>query len=489
MNKTDFVFKDQMVFHEDFLLKGVSSEGFDVLFADNSGIKAILKDVKGVWWFYLFRNKPKLKFLTKDTTHFSIINDDYAKDQKSVYLIAKDGVAIPNSDPDTFQVIEETPYYAKDRNFLYALDSISGLFIYDHADFDTLVPISRSAYITDQDNVYHYGPPIELSNSSKYNVLFDYRYKAGANKFENNKLLLLEKYPDIVGWWHPDYEFEPDLPSSNTKGYHQTAIAIYYVFEVNAEDESYTKPDYTLLRKADVSTFEVLSQYYAKDKNYVFCRNRILKEVDVASFRVISNKLAEDKDNLFFNGYPVDCDKASFEIIHEQERTYSFELVARDKDHLYIDTMKKFGKVGLRTGYDKALTISKKIVDPVSFEILNDFWAKDKSHIYYDFKPHDQADAESFRLLFADHNDWAQDNKHLYQYGKAVKAIDGATFEMLNTHWGKDANHVFSFGTGRIRANIDAATFQVTDEEGGAEDKNHIYSFNNFGELKKKKKK
>ena len=102
MNLTDFIFKDQMVFHEDFLLKGVSSEGFDVLFTDNSGIKAILKDAKGIWWFYLFRNKPKLKFLTKETTHFSVINDDYAKDQKSVYLIAKDGVVIPNSAPDTF---------------------------------------------------------------------------------------------------------------------------------------------------------------------------------------------------------------------------------------------------------------------------------------------------------------------------------------------------------------------------------------------------
>ena len=488
MNISDFIFKDQQVFYEDFLLKGVSPDGFDVLFTEPSGIKAILKDVKGIWWFYLFRNKPKLKFLTKDTTHFSIVNNDYAKDQKSVYLIAKDGIAIPNSDPDTFVVIEDTPYYAKDKNFLYALDSTSGLFIYDHADFDTLVPISHSAYITDQDNVYHYGPPIQLSNSSKYDEYFDYLYKEGANNFEKNKQVLLEKYPDIIGWWHPEYEFQPDIPSTQSKGYHQTNNAVYYIFEVNAKEETYIKPDYTVLRKADLSTFEILSPHYAKDKNHVFCQNRILKEVDVLSFKVISNKLAEDKNNLFFNGYPVDCDKASFEIIYEQERGYSFELVARDKDHLYIDTMKKFGKTGLRTGYDKALTISKKVDDPASFEILNDFWARDRSQIYYDFKPHALTDPESFRLLFADHNDWALDNKHLYQYGKAVKDIDGATFEMLNTHWGKDANHVFSFGTGRIRANIDVASFRVTDEEGGGEDKDFVYSFNNFGELRKKRK-
>jgi len=495
MRTEKFSFQNEQVFLGDFLLKGISSHQFEVLYTGGyEGCKSILRDVKGIWWLYEFRAKPSLKFLTADIENFTIVNDDYAKDSKSVYLIAKKGIAIPGSDPDSFIVFEDTAYFAKDKHNLYALNASNGLFLFKDADNESLVPAGRGAYIADQDNLYYFGPPIELNNRSKYTAsLFGgmvLEAPAGANDFEKNKNYLLEKHPDTIGWWHPDYAFELDISLTQTKGYHLSNQGIYYIFDIDDEDEAYIKPDYTLIRKADVSSFEVLSKYYAKDKHHVYFQHRVVQDVDPTSFKVKNHKLAEDDHALFFNGYKVACDKASFEILFEEEREYSFELVARDKDHLYVDQWTKFGKTGIRTGYDKTLTIMKKVADPSSFEMIINSWAKDKTHIYCSFIPQEKIDMPSFKYLFEAHYaEWAVDKNHLYQRGEIVKNIDGGTFEVLNTFWGKDAHHVFSFRTGRIRSKIDAPTFEATDDAGGGEDKDWIYYFDSWGELKKRKKK
>ena len=47
---------------------------------------------------------------------------------------------------------------------------------------------------------------------------------------------------------------------------------------------------------------------------------------------------------------------------------------------------------------------------------------------------------------------------------------------MLNRYWGKDAQSVFSFVTGAVYKTADAGTFQVTDDEGSAEDKLFFYT-------------
>ena len=59
---------------------------------------------------------------------------------------------------------------------------------------------------------------------------------------------------------------------------------------------------------------------------------------------------------------------------------------------------------------------------------------------------------------------------------------------MLSTFWGMDKNHVFNFVTERISKTIDAESFEVIDDNGGAQDKNFIYNVEDCDEIKKKKR-
>jgi len=486
MNES-FTFKNNKVYYSGILLKGISAEGFGkVSYSNNKSEQNIfcLKDVKGVWWFWP-HNKPKVKFLTSDIDNFTFINENFAKDSKYVYLVAKDGCVIPNSDAETFLVFEDTPYFSKDKNNLYALDSISGLFIYKYADCESLVPLGWNQFITDKHNVYYYSNVIELSNASKHFEIFDQNIlgESDLNNFELNKKYLLEKYPHIVGWWHPDYEYNIEFPRLNQNCFYKTKTAIFYLHK-NPYGEV-ANP--CLIEKVDFSSFEILSHYYAKDKNHVYCQHRIVEHANIASFEVINENLAKDDHYIFFNGYMVDCDKASFEVIQEEPNLS--KIIAKDKNSIFTDKLTLFGNNGLRTGNDRTLSAISKS-DPSSFQIFSKLWAKDNKQVYFHYEPYRKADAKSFEFLFSDsHDEWAKDHQFLFNGNgkRIVKNIDGAHFKMLNKFWGKDKKSVFNFKTGGIRSSIDVDTFRITDDKGSAEDKNFVYVYRDGEVLKKKK--
>ncbi|WP_347375043.1 DKNYY domain-containing protein [Aequorivita sp. Q41] len=483
----NFTFKNNKVYYKDTLLKGISAEGFgEVLFTDKKGehYNICLKDIKGVWWWTWRKNKPSVKFLSSDIDNFTYINADFAIDSRYVYLIAKDGFLIPNSDAKTFKVLEDTPYFAKDKNNLYALSSISGLSIYRDADCESIVSVGWNQFITDKHNVYHYAEVIELSNSSKHVECFDHNTPPTSDLsiYEQNKKYLLEKYPNLIGWWHPEYEFNVAFPTTNQDGYFKTETHIFYLHKHPYGDKAYP----TLIEKADVSSFEILSHYYARDKNHLYCEHRIVENVDLDSFKVIKDSLAEDEHSIFFNGYLVDCDKASFRVI--QKSSNLPWLVAKDKNSVFIATLTLFGQASMRTGKDQTLKPIFKS-DPSTFQLFSRLWAKDTNQVYFDYKPYRKADAKSFEFLFSDGDDeWAKDNQYVYNgNGKRIlKNIDGAHFKMLNNFWGKDKKSVFNFKTGSIRPSIDVASFQIINDAGDAADKNFVYSYRN-GEIIKKK--
>ncbi|MCK0131844.1 DKNYY domain-containing protein [Flavobacteriaceae bacterium F08102] len=486
----EFTFQHQKVYYKGTLIKGLSAENFAVIpYTDNELEVSwkCLRDTKGIWWFWPHPKKIKVKFLTKDIQNFTIINKDYAKDKEHVYLVDKDGCLIPNADAETFRVLEDTPYFSKDKHNLYALDSIHGLFIYKDADFESLVSIGWNQFITDKHHVYHFSSGIvTLSNDAKHIEIFDdgVAQTSDLTPLEQNKKYLLKKYPTLVGWWHPAYEFTIDSHSLNADCFYKTNNAIFYLYE----NKSSGKADAVLIEKADVSTFTILSPYYARDKNRVYCQHRTVEHVAIDSFKVLKDKLAVDEQGIFYNGFRVDCDRSSFEVVYEDGGSLK-SVVAKDKDSVYCDQNILFGKVGMRTGNGIVLTRIKN-ADPMSFTMYSDLWAKDKNQVYLGLKPYKKAMAPSFEYLCTvGCDEWAKDHQFLYNGNgkRVVKGIDGATFRMLNKFWGMDSKNVFSFCTGGVRSSIDVKTFKIIDDKGGAEDKNYVYSCLH-GEIKKKKK-
>lgn len=484
--ESEFTIKDNSVYFDGNKLKSISSEQFQPITYTNQYNQTYvrcLKDKKGIWFFHS-RGKGIVTFLTDDIANFQFIDDDYARDSKHVFLVAKGGFIIPNADVDTFKVITETPYFAKDKNQLYALDSISGLSVYRYADFDSIVNGDWGQFVTDKHNLYHYDVDINIANDQKYlNYLDDssfFEKGKGKSIFEANKEFFLKRYPSLIGWWHKEYPFQIDIESISQLGFYKTKNAVFYL-----ESNSHLKHSVpTFLQHADCPTFKKLNDYYGMDKNTVFFKSIPVLDVAIKTFKLINNQLAKDKNNYYYNGNKIACDYQSFGAVDDNTIFY------KDKNTLFSVQQIREGKVGFRYEIITTLVPIKKS-SPNTFEAFSTIWAKDNKQVYRYGEPFKKADASTFEYLHIKARyDWAKDKNHLYNSSvkKIIKGINGATFQALNKFWGKDENNVVFFPTEGIRPSIDSSTFQITDDIGGAIDKNYLYSVGDSTELKKNKR-
>ena len=486
---TNFTIKEDKVYFKEYLLKKISAEKFEPISYTNQYNQTFircLKDKKGIWSFSAI-GKGSVKFLTADSDNFSFINDNYARDGKNVFLVAKDSFIIPNSDADSFVVLKNTTFFAKDKNQLYAYSAYSGLSIYRYADCDALFGTGTHQFITDKHNLYHYSLDngITIVNNHKYIKYLDNNFPFEKQKthlpIKENKKFLSKYYSKIIGWWHKDYPYQVDFENIPHSGFHKTENAVFYA-ESNRHLKHYVP---TMISNVDHNSFETINEYYGKDHSNVFYKSIPLKNVSVNTFRVIAENFAKDKNNFFFGGNIIDCDFKSFKSI---DKDHSF---FKDKNTLFSNKTIRPGKIGMR--YEIINTVlAIKNSSPMTFRILSKAWAKDENQVYLYTHRYLKADATTFKSLFREgYNDWAKDKNFLYNSNgkRTVKGIDGATFEVLNKFWGKDLNNVFCFHTQRIIPTIDHKTFKITDDKGGAEDENFIFTFNKNEHLKKTKKK
>lgn len=482
----NFILKNNKVYFKDKLLKKITAENFETITYISAIHKTYikcLKDIQGIWFFSEIKN-GFAKFLTTDTGNFTVINDNYAKDSKNVYLVAKDGFKIPDSDANSFVVLRNAPYFSKDKNQLYALDSISGLTIYRYADCNSIVSANGHQFVTDMHNLYHYSFDIKVSNDQKYlnyldtSLPFDKRkYKS---VFEANKKFLTKYYPNQIGWWHKDYPYKIEIKNIIQVGFYKTQNAVFYL-----ESNYHLKHSVpTLVSTANRNSFKELNEYYGIDNKNVFYKSLPILNADLQTFKLITEKLSKDKNSYFYNGNKVACDYESFEVV--AKTTVFF----KDKNMLFSEQPVREGKTGMRYEICNILKPIKK-ASPNTIKVFSNVWAIDKNQVYRYGKPFKKADVKTFAYLSVKGRfDWCKDKNHLFNDSvkKIVIGINGSTFKALNKYWGKDLNHVVYFNTERILPSADANTFKITDNKGGAVDEKFIYSIDESGVLKKIKK-
>lgn len=107
---------------------------------------------------------------------------------------------------------------------------------------------------------------------------------------------------------------------------------------------------FNALIKADIDTFTVLNEYYAKDKNNVFHLSRKIK-ADVNTFEIISKLFAMDKNGLWYNGfYAGEFDRETFKII---DNTSLYSSAIDKFGEFYSEYDKKVGKYQCRSKFLK----------------------------------------------------------------------------------------------------------------------------------------
>jgi DKNYY family len=348
-------------------------------------------DEKPLW----DKNNEPIKNI--DPTSFIILEERFGKDKNRVYVQAQQGsdrvwkyfYVIENADPDTFNVLNQR--YAKDKNQAY--------------------------YVTEK--------TIRTKSPEEFQIII-YRY--------------------ISFGWDPLH-----------KQLHEGTYNSMY-----AKDKEHVYLAGTKIKDADPDTFKIILRDYCKDKDHVFYGNKILTDADPNTFiaaidHEVYQGAACDKNRPYWWGKEESISK-----VFEKWRNY-FEAHSELKNYWWHAEEKRindptplkelgngFATDGIKV-YFKDISLDS--VDAGTFKNLGDSFVADKNGLYSFASYHTgfldgykikEGDPGTLRALshnyFVDKNNAYQINWRGYaNYAK----VDSATFEVLNTNFCKDKNHLY----------------------------------------------
>jgi len=258
--------------------------------------------------------------------------------------------------------------------------------------------------------------------------------------------------------------------------------------------------------KADVESFEVFNRWLSKDKDHLFFESHIVENstIDLATFHV------KKGDYMGFTGF-------------DKNFVYSFDKVFKNKSHKGVATKiegadpKTFKRTTFQWGNDGKYHFyqdSRLNADFHSFEVLNDYFAKDKHRIFSrnndKFEPlsafvdsfqildesahgideqqlywkpffknkhmglitisYEKGNRESIKLLS---RSFLQIGDSIYYDGLIRTDIDTISFEVIDHSYSKDANYVYY--EGQIIEGADPMSFKKMENSYRYHDKNGTY--------------
>ncbi len=166
---------------------------------------------------------------------------------------------------------------------------------------------------------------------------------------------------------------------------------------------------------ADIDTFVVLAEWYAKDKDNIFHMDEKIEGCDLETFKLLGNGYAIDKNRAYILGKPFKTDFVDLEtLIPIRPFGVYRAFYAKDKNIVFIA--------------DELIKDS----DPESFSVLGcGLYAKDKNHVYYVGKEISSADVSSF-VAFGNRTDsifslieeYAKDKNQYYFKGEPIAEQD-----------------------------------------------------------------
>jgi hypothetical protein len=246
--------------------------------------------------------------------------------------------------------------------------------------------------------------------------------------------------------------------------------------EWNFYSVSYDKAFYQneVIDGADVSTFQEISDRWAKDKNFVYREGKVQPYLDPETVRVFPHVYVTDKmavwvyaTNYYMTVDKTDADPLTFSVISHG--------YGKDKNSVYYFA-KKIINADPRT-----FTLFRGPDYPSMEGLASNWYAKDINNVYYRSSVITGADTKSFVYLGYE---YAKDNNLVYYQGKALSSAKVESFSLVDEGYAKDRQHVFYEGK-IANIEIDPAFFVVVG--GGAiKDANRVYfrnSYNNSYDL------
>ena len=468
----------------------------------NLGMAEYVKRNNEIYYKYSKEDDIGIKVKNVDLNTFKILNDRYAKDDKSVYFSGNK--SYEDVDSKTFEVLPN--YYSKDKNnvyrpinewirkinganpktikalgYFYSKDDKNVFYGSDkilNADVNSFVVLEGDhSYAKDKNSVYYSGEKIEGANPKTFKIISDGMY----SKDDKNVYATV----DIIKGADPQ-----TFRRISETNYARDKNNLYYYFgdvknlgKINEKDFKVLDSDlikngneiYYLGEKADIKNPEKFEPIkvsddkrilYGKDDENIYAVTsdekhgyfKVIKNADKDTFEVMEKdtRYSKDKKNVYYAGYNVvqlqDADKNSFTIVEDEDFSY-------DKKNVYY-AGRKLNDIS-PNGFKVTRLVNRRNI-PLNF--LND-----NKNIYKLIDIFDEetgelksvktavvkrpkVDSKTFEIFSYSENYFRDKNNVYYEnelYKMGLKKIEGAdrnSFEVLNDEFSKDKNNVYYYG-------------------------------------------
>ena len=445
--------KNSFYYHSDNDFKKIKS-GIDVGSADKVlELNNFVKDKNNLYYFSNGKiEKINLNIDIKSLEFFDDIDSSYSsyiKDRNNVYFVDnKNGKVkiVKNADKNTFQIVNGN--YGVDRkNVYYNGEKLDSVGIEELKIFD-------DNYLKDNKNVY------------KIYTTDDEKIKIRAIK---NLNIDVASFEDIF-----------------KEAFYKDKNSVYYV------DMTEDKQELKKLEGADADTFE--PGIFSKDKNSVYVDKQRLKGVSPKGFEILDNDLDFIKD--YKNVFYLDRADDGITFIPRVQNIEGVDIATlefagghyskyyKDKNNVYF--------MDNRDGKIKFKKLS--YVNPKTFEMVDNTFARDDKNLYlFEYKL-DGIDAKTFEkissnivkdkngLYFLEDIEKENENIEIKTRKINVKGLDLKTFEHIDDYYYKDKNNIYYDLDNNLYTikNADLATFEVLNSPYSssiyfAKDKNNVY--------------
>lgn len=445
--------KNSFYYHPDNDFKKIKS-GIDVGSADKVlELNNFVKDKNNLYYFSNGKiEKINLNIDVKSLEFFDDIDSSYSsyiKDRNNVYFVDnKNGKVkiVKNADKNTFQIVNGN--YGVDRKNVYyngeKLDSvgIEGLKIFD------------DNYLKDNKNVYE----IYTTDDEKIKIRAIKNLNIDVASFEN----------------------------IFKEAFYKDKNSVYYV------DMTEDKQELKKLEGADADTFE--PGIFSKDKNSVYVDKQRLEGVSPKGFEILDNDLNFIKD--YKNVFYLDRADDGITFIPRVQNIEGVDVATLEfAGGHYSKYYKDKNNVYFMDNRDDKIKFKKlSYVNPKTFEMVDNTFARDDKNLYlFEYKL-DGIDAKTFEkissnivkdkngLYFLEDIEKENENIEIKTRKINIKGLDLKTFENIDDYYYKDKNNVYYDLDNNLYTikNADLATFEVLNSPYSssiyfAKDKNNVY--------------